>query len=209
MKKKKSVNYLSKFASVDSGFMKQIVLVCIILYFGSCNGDRRIHLDDLTLTDVDGRAVNVKQAGGNGTIVFLFMSPDCPLCMNYTKTINDLVKKFAVQSITFIPVYPGDNYSQKELVEFQKNYNFNLQSLVDKDFTLSKMLEATVTPQAIVISDSRVKMYSGAIDNWMFETGKKRTVITESYLDTVLTQLVNGKTVSLHSTEPIGCFIEL
>jgi hypothetical protein len=50
-------------------------------------------------------------------------------------------------------------------------------------------------------------VYSGRIDNWAYELGKKRTVITSHDLENVLQNLSAGKEVKPFQTKAVGCFI--
>jgi hypothetical protein len=52
-------------------------------------------------------------------------------------------------------------------------------------------------------------IYQGAIDNWAPELGQHRTVITEHYLLDSLNGFVRIGRVSVSTTKPVGCFIEL
>ncbi len=189
--------------------MKNLLLVAIIIGFISCKDRGLIDLSDIELQDISGREVNLKEAAGKGLAVFIFMSTDCPLCINYTKTITDIKKEFSSQGVAFIPVYSGQYFTQEEIVKFHHDTNFELSGLLDPDFYLARKLGATVTPEAVVISTEGEKLYSGAIDNWMYETGKKRSVITQKYLESALKQILGGKAADPWRTEPIGCFIEL
>lgn len=166
-------------------------------------------MSGISLQDLDGKWVELRKMQKTDIMVFIFMSPDCPLCINYTHTIRDLILKFGTRGVQFIPVYPGEYFTKAEIEGFQSMYDFEMESLLDPDFKLAGLLEATVTPEAVVISADGIKKYSGAIDNWMYETGKKNSVITKKYLEEALTRLLNGKDPEPEKTQPFGCFIEL
>ena len=166
-------------------------------------------MSDIELKDISGREVNLNEAAGNTLTVFIFMSTDCPLCINYTKTITEIRKEFSGRGVAFISVYSGQYFTQEEILNFHHDTNFELSGLLDLDFYLARKLGATVTPEAVVLSPKGEKLYSGAIDNWMYETGKKRSVITQKYLESALNHILNGQEANPRHTEPIGCFIEL
>ncbi len=189
--------------------MKYRLLLIMSVYFISCERTHNVNLKDVALPDMSGNMVNVAKLADNGTAVFIFISPECPLCINYTKTINDLHVKFLTDSIVFIPVYPGSLISMKEINEFSDEYDFKLSGLMDPDLRLTELLHATVTPEAVVVTKSGDIVYSGAIDNWMYETGKKRTVITKNFLEDALSALLKGEKPEPGKTEAVGCFIEL
>ncbi len=202
------MNKLFKFAGTDFDLMKGFLITVLIFGLISCQDVPNINLEQIQLKDINEQKVDLSALQGKTNIVFIFISPDCPLCINYTKTIRELIMQYKNKDVTFIPVYSGPYYSKEELIKFQQEYDFEMTSMLDPEFRLVNMLDASVTPEAVVISATGEKVYSGAIDNWMYETGKKRPVITEKYLDVALTQLLNGTDPDPDKTEPIGCFIE-
>src|SRR5690348_6313652 len=46
--------------------------------------------------------------------LFIFLSPECPLCKNYSSTLNTLYQQFS-NDIYFYGVIPGKTYSIKEV----------------------------------------------------------------------------------------------
>jgi hypothetical protein len=51
-------------------------------------------------------------------------------------------------------------------------------------------------------------IYQGRIDNWAYELGKKRKVITEYNLKDALTSVLLNKPISVSKTKAVGCYIE-
>lgn len=189
--------------------MKNLLLAAIIFGFISCKGKERIDLKEIALKDLRGREVSLNETAEKGLTVFIFMSTDCPLCINYTKTITEISKEFGSRGVSFIPVYSGKYFTETDILKFHHDTNFELTGLLDPEFRLAIKLGATVTPEAVVISREGEILYSGAIDNWMYETGKKRSLITQKYLESALLQILSGKAADPRHTEPIGCFMEL
>jgi hypothetical protein len=50
-------------------------------------------------------------------------------------------------------------------------------------------------------------LYRGRIDNSFVSPGKKRRVVTEHYLTAALSQILEGKEITVKKTQPTGCFI--
>jgi hypothetical protein len=80
--------------------------------------------------------------------------------------------------------------------------------LLDPAATLARFFDATVTPEAFVVSPNGTPVYRGAIDNGTPELGQHRTVITEHYLLDALNSFITNGSVPVRSTKPVGCFIE-
>jgi len=141
--------------------------------------------------------------------VIVFLSPQCPLCQSYSLTINNLVKQHKNNGIRFIAVVPGSDYTTDEIVAFKKKYKFtDVAFFIDPNKQLTKKISATITPEVFVINNANKIVYSGRIDNWAYALGKKRAVITEHNLATVLKQIATNKSLTYTKTQAIGCFIE-
>jgi peroxiredoxin len=174
----------------------------------SC-GQSSAPLAKITLNTLDGEEINVGSLSKDKVTIFAFISPDCPLCINYTKTLNELLVKFNNNQLQLIIVFPGTLYSPEELIEFENKYNFKHKSLLDEDKKLARTLNATVTPEVALQNQNGEIVYSGAIDNLLYATGKKRMMITEKYLEEAIRNTLAGKPIAIKHTEAFGCLIEL
>jgi hypothetical protein len=74
---------------------------------------------------------------------------------------------------------------------------------------LTKALKATVTPEAVVIDNNKNRIYSGKIDNRFEDIGKRRTIITEQYLQDAIDAILHNKLPAIERTEPVGCILNL
>lgn len=138
--------------------------------------------------------------------VIVFLSPECPLCRNYSKTLNELSTEFAGKA-QFIGIVPGKAYTSAEISRFIKEYSLKMNILIDPSKKFSRSLKASVTPEVIVTDNKGTIYYRGAIDDWMVALGKKKEKPSIFYLQNALSQLVNKQPVILSSTKPVGCFI--
>jgi len=158
-------------------------------------------INSIKLIDLGGKEsrINLSKA-----VVFVFLSPECPLCKNY---LPGLVKLHnANKSINFYGIIPGTSYSLKEINELKNEYGINFDLLTDREKRLSKYLGATTTPEVFLINKMGAITYSGLIDNWATSLGQKRLVITEKYLEQAIKDQLNGKQ-TFKKTIPVGCLI--
>lgn len=138
-------------------------------------------------------------------LVVAFLSPDCPICKNYSVKLLKLKNKYLNQA-GFIGIIPG-SFDAKDVKEFQKNYLPSWKLLRDRSLRLTHYLEGTVTPEVLVINvKSGELIYKGAIDDWMVSLGKTRNHISNFYLDTALNNFLNNKP-AISFTKPLGCLI--
>ena len=79
--------------------------------------------------------------------------------------------------------------------------------LIDKEKVLSDYLKATVTPEVFLTNKTGQIVYSGAIDDWVTELGKKALQPQKHYLENAITQYLAGAPIQLSYTAAKGCLI--
>jgi hypothetical protein len=107
-----------------------------------------------------------------------------------------------------IGVVAGVNYPDSEIVAYRDKYKLAFPMLLDPEFHLTKKLNATITPQAFLVSSKGAIIYHGMIDNWGYEIGKTRAHATEFYLTDAVRNFLEGKKIEQDSTKAIGCYIQ-
>lgn len=140
--------------------------------------------------------------------VLVFLSPECPLCQAYALTLKDLFEEYSGQGFEFLGIISGTSFTAEDANTFKKKYKLPFSFILDTTKKFSKIYNARITPQAIVISKTDSVLYSGRIDNWMYEIGKKRKKPTENSLKDALDDISNHREVKVSKTTAIGCFIE-
>ncbi|MES2780843.1 MAG: redoxin domain-containing protein [Bacteroidota bacterium] len=162
----------------------------------------------MTLKDVKGKSFPLNEKSGGKARVYYFLSPECPLCQSYSLTIRNLYGEFAKQNIEMIGIIPGTDFSTTAITEYKTKYKIPVQLLRDEQLLLVSKYKATITPEVVVINNQGKVMYQGRIDNWAYELGKKRKVITEHNLRDALAAIVNNQPVKIKLTKAVGCYIE-
>lgn len=186
-----------------------IFSVVLFAFLLACTGCRDAKLSDVIVYNLNNKEVRINFNEKEKFKAFFFLSPECPFCINYTKTISEIINNPNFSDITFYAVFPGTFYSNKEIRNFQEEYNFQINTVTDPKLKLTKMLNATVTPQVVITESNGEIVYTGAIDNWAVDTGVKRQVISEHYLLDALESVISGKIPAVTKTKPVGCYIEL
>jgi thiol-disulfide isomerase/thioredoxin len=185
---------------------KQIIFfISFFMLFGftAQNG-----IQNIPLLDLKGNIVKLNQIHKYKATAIYFISPECPLCQSYTLTINQLIKKYNGKAIDFIGVVPTKNFSMSDILNYKRIYKSNLNLVCDTGNKLVKKIGATITPEVFLVDSKGVTIYSGRIDNWAYELGKKRTVITAHDLVDAIESVLNNKPVKIKKTKAVGCFIE-
>ncbi len=140
--------------------------------------------------------------------VYYFLSPECPLCQSYSLTIRQLYAEFSKQGIEMVGIIPGTDFTITTIAEYNKQYNIPMPLYIDEQLKLVQKYKVTITPEVVVLDKAGKVVYQGRIDNWAYELGKKRKVITEHNLKDALTSIVQHKPIVVSKTKAVGCFIE-
>ena len=139
--------------------------------------------------------------------LYLFLLVDCPICVQYTPTINELHKAYGDQ-ISFVGYFPNFSSKKHKIEAFQAEYSIQFPLFTDYFKEKAKQFNAQVTPEVILYNHDQEKIiYQGRIDNKFYKLGRRRNVVTEHDLKTAIEQTLNNKVVLVNSTQPIGCFI--
>ena len=80
--------------------------------------------------------------------------------------------------------------------------------LADPNRALVNAAEATITPEAVVISPAGTVLYRGRIDDRFAEVGRRWSKPTHFELRDSLTAILSNKPIKIPKTKIAGCFIE-
>lgn len=177
-----------------------MILIGFVLAFAT------IAVKAQTLVDVDGRSAALRLKESEEYFVIVFLSPECPLCQNYTAVLNALATTYKGK-IAVYGIIPGKSYSAEEVKKFLNDYHIDFQLLFDRGMQLCRRLKATITPQAFLVNRKNEVLYSGLIDNWAASLGVQRTVVTEHYLADAIDASFRHLPVNPRKTRPVGCLI--
>lgn len=184
--------------------MKGLLLMVLLLSFS----DIESTLLKINLPDINGKLYALSNIQKNKVSVFVFLSPECPLCQSYAPVLNKLTKEYASKDVEFIGVFPGTYYTASQQRAYAKNYKLGFTLLRDDKKTLSNLFQAQITPEVVVLDQKLAVRYQGRIDNWAYAVGKKRAAATEHDLDYAIKGVLNNEKFKRTKTEAIGCLIE-
>ncbi len=209
------MNSVCEIIKINSLRLSKFILVCIILFFNNAEAQNTndsvfnaTAISKIQLQSIDANEkffVNDKQTTKPLTL-FVFLSPECPVCQNYSGVLNNLYKQYSTH-IQMYGIIPGKAYSNEEIKKFKQEYDIQFPLLIDYDRKLSAYLLAVVTPQVILLNDKYQLLYKGAIDNWAVSLGKQRVKTTQNFLHDALEQSLSNETVLIKRTKAVGCRI--
>jgi thiol-disulfide isomerase/thioredoxin len=141
--------------------------------------------------------------------VIVFLSPECPLCQQYTLQLNDLAQTYANEA-AFIGLFPGKSYDRKTITAFLKKYKVKFPAYTDGSKKLTHYLDASVTPEVVVLTKEREGLklqYRGAIDDRVISLRTKKLSASNDYLKDAISHILLKKEIAIKKTEPVGCLI--
>ena len=181
------------------------LLPFLLLFIASCAN--RPAMQEIPLNDLQGNGTRIVPAEHALTVIY-FLSPECPLCINYTLAMRELEQEFTSDSINFYGIFSKEWFTPAEVKTFALKYDLDFKMLLDNGNQLANALGATITPEVFVLNSNSEVLYSGKIDNWVNELGKKKLKVSEHYLRNALMAWQNGKPIEPKRTKPVGCLIE-
>ena len=167
---------------------------------------RPIPAEHLGLRSLAGDAIPFAESlGPDGrAICFAFLHPACPLAQEYGPVLDALAKEFADDGIRFVGVVCElDDVTEVEA--YRREFGITFPIRLDTDFTLAEALDATVTPEVVLVDRDRVIRYAGRID----DRYKLRGVMTpgdpDPELRSAILDLLAGREIREPRTQAAGC----
>ncbi|GEM_PF-2925324 len=166
-----------------------------------------IHWPQDTFQTITQQDFTPQQIRNQAATVVLFMDPECPVTQKYGATLRKLHQEWQDKNVAVVAVYPVVNIDTATITEFAQNYRYNFSHLPDPQQQLARSLQARTTPEAFLLDSLGQVRYRGAIDNWFYELGRYRRVVTEHYVQDALTAYLQGDPIVVSKTEAVGCLI--
>jgi thiol-disulfide isomerase/thioredoxin len=155
---------------------------------------------------LDGQDVSFADLlGGDGKAVcYAFLHPTCPLAQRYAPVLAELDKEFDEQGVHFVGVVCEFD-DVDEITGYRDEYAIHFPFLTDRDFHLADALDATTTPEVVLVDAGGRIRYQGRIDDRYKVRGEKSPGTPEPDLKNAILDLLAGREVQLPVTEAVGC----
>ena len=165
----------------------------------------RVSIEKLTLTSVDGSPHSFKDLLGDGRAVcYTFLYPGCPLAQIYAPVLNSLAAEFGTQGVTIVGVI-CESEAIKDLEAHKKEFSITFPILLDTSFEVATLLDATMTPEAFLVSRDGTVAYAGRIDSRYKERGVKSPAEVRDDLREAILDLLAEKPVRIPRLAAAGC----
>lgn len=138
--------------------------------------------------------------------LFVFYDTECPICQKSSKRLQEMYEKYG-QNVAFKAVFSTKSLKKSDIKHFNKEYNFTIPYVIDRQHHLVEQYDAKTTPEVVLLDKNGAEVYRGAIDNQFFGLGKYRPKTTEFYLQNALEALQTHQPIEPPKTEAVGCLI--
>jgi len=144
---------------------------------------------------------------GDQLLLFIFLSPECPICKNYMPTLNTLQKQYG-KTVKMIGIIPGRTYSNIIVNAFAQKHKMIFPLRIDTKKEISNYLHASITPEVVLLNSRYELVYRGAIDNSIKQLGGlKSRQATENYLEDAINKYLQHGSIVVKRVKAVGCLI--
>lgn len=164
-----------------------------------------LKLTDVSLASTDGPPINLISKKGPKATVVVFTSIDCPLSNGYLATVNKLREEYESKGVTFFLLNPNEGQSLPAMEHHRKDYQVTAPVLKDAGGRLAREWEVTHCPEACLFDAQGSLRYRGRIDDRYQRRGGPARDVSRHDLRLALDEVLAGRTVTIATTEPVGC----
>jgi len=161
---------------------------------------------DLSLTAIDGASHTPLTAKDGKPALFFFVSPFCSTTKAFVKEMNQITADHAAKvSVFFIECDP--EVTRDVAIEHATLSEFKAPVLLDAMQQLTRQLQATLTPESVLVDAAGKVFYRGRINDLYLGPTKRQRAATTNDLREAITALLTGKPAPQPQESAQGCKI--
>ncbi len=139
--------------------------------------------------------------------VYVFVAEKCPISIYMARPLQETYKAFSDQ-VAFNAVFPLKNSKEETAQAFlDKNGLSDFKIKIDNYQGFARKLEATITPEVLVLNNKGTVLYRGRISDAYKAPGKMKHGTRKNELKEILGNLIKGNEIPKPWSPAIGCFI--
>jgi peroxiredoxin len=159
------------------------------------------------LHDVQGGVHTPAEWSGHKAILLFFVIHDCPLVNSYVPEMNRIAQAYQSRGVGSWAVQADTSAPFEVTAEYARAYHYGFPLILDPRQILVRLADATVTPQAVILSTEGKVLYRGRIDNRVEDFGSQRPQATVHDLRDALDAVLAGRPPRVRFTRSIGCAV--
>lgn len=185
----------------------RVFFLLIVTVSATVHGQEKI-TDISLLNVVDGKNSALSSLCKGQYAVVVFSSNKCVYDKYYKDRLAELINTYQPKGISFVAINSsvGVNESVANMKSRTLFFKTGTPYLADEKQEAKNQFGATKTPEAFLIKKQAgafVILYKGAIDN----NPQLATDVKDSYLKTILDEILAGDPLSWTDTNAVGCMI--
>jgi peroxiredoxin len=164
---------------------------------------------DFELLATDGLSYKLFDFVESKFLVIFFTCNHCPYVIGSDEVTRQTADKFIPKGVEFVAINSNSESTYEEdsfqnMIERMEKHQFPWTYLHDKSQEIAKAYGALKTPHFYVFDEKRELVYTGrGVDN-----PRDTTKMTVNNLERALTELTEGRPISVPVTNPIGCNVK-
>ncbi len=169
-------------------------------------GDRAL---PFALPGVDGKQHTLEEYADRQALVIIFSCNHCPYVRAWEDRMVQIQADYADRGAQLVAInandtvkYPADR--MEAMIERAQEKGFNFPYLQDETQAIARAYGAERTPEVFLFDQQRILCYHGAID----DNYDNPTAVKQHYLRDALNAVLNGKSVLISETPPVGCTVK-
>lgn len=164
---------------------------------------------DFVLKSTKGISYSLSDFDKSRFLVIFFTCNHCPYVKGSDEVTRQTTNKFKPKGVEFVAINSNSEKTYEEdsfrnMVVRMEEFNFPWIYLYDETQQVASAYGALKTPHFFVFDEKRELVYTGR----GVDSPRDSSKITVNDLDRVLTELTEGRAVSIPVTNPIGCNIK-
>jgi peroxiredoxin/mono/diheme cytochrome c family protein len=167
-------------------------------------------IEDFTLKSQFGKEYSLHDFKDRDAVVVVFLGTECPLAKLYGPRLAELAGAWDARRVAVVGIDSNQQDSIQEIAAFAQRHNIEFPILKDPGNTIADRFGASRTPEVFVLDREGAVRYHGRIDDQYgidSGVGYQRPEALRKDLQEAVTELLAGKSVSVPSTEVVGCLI--
>lgn len=161
---------------------------------------------DFTLDNSYGKSVSLSGFKDQELVVLAFLGTECPLAKLYGPRLNQIQAEYGDRGVQVIGINSNFQDSMTEVAAYVHRHELEFPMLKDVGNRIADQLGAERTPEVFLLGKDRTVLYHGRIDD-QYGVGYSREKTVKRELVQAIDEVLDGKPVSVASTEPAGCHI--
>jgi peroxiredoxin len=164
---------------------------------------------DISMKDISGKNVSLKDAKTNKGLFVMFSCNTCPYVIKNQSRAYEACK-YAQGNGIGVAVLNSNEANRKsadsmeEMKAYAEKQGYNWYYLADENSALADAFGANRTPECFLFDGSGKLVYHGAID----DNPSDAAAVTRKHLVSAIDEMLAGKDVSVKLSRSVGCAIK-